>query len=130
MQNRHFQDDTKGLQIKLSTEVRMINLKRVFIISMIMQGLIWLAFSGITLLSIDKINSIIIAVLMIIDGACFIVLAFIFDRNKFFKICTIAFIIINLILTVTDQMGIFDYIVLLLNILSFLTGAYYLIKSS
>ena len=90
--------------------------RKIFSYSMIFQGLAWVIFSMIVFSnkSIDNI----ICILMITNGICFFILAFLIDSKKIFKISIFLFLLINLILTITDQMGFYDYMVLVLNILS------------
>ena len=95
---------------------------------MIIQGLMWLAFSYI---AFSKGNSLYMILLMIINGICFVLSPLFLNKHKIYKKGIVLFIFINLILTFTDQMGFFDYAVLVLNILSLiLVSSYlYLVKS-
>ena len=88
-------------------------MKKLFFTIILAQAVYWIA-SGILL---QNSPSFIINVLMIADGACFAALAFLYGKNLFFKIITALFFAANLILTFTDQMGIWDFIILAANIL-------------
>jgi len=56
--------------------------------------------------------------LMAANGICFLLSALLFDKGKFFKVIIYFFLAVNLILTITDQMGFFDYFILALNVIS------------
>ncbi len=86
-------------------------MKKVFLAIMMAQALFWVV-SGIFLSG----NFIFINVLMILDGAAFAFLAFFYNKNLFFKISTGIFLALNTLLTFTDQMGVYDYIILAANI--------------
>jgi hypothetical protein len=59
---------------------------------------------------------------MFINGIVFIVLAVIIRINRIWvKIASFVFLGVNLILTVTDQMGVLDYVVLILNIVTIIS---------
>jgi hypothetical protein len=87
-------------------------MKKVFLAIMITQALFWL---GLGIFS-SNTAGFIINVLMILDGAAFAFLAFFYNKNLFLKISTGAFLLINTVLTFTDQMGLYDYIILAANI--------------
>ena len=87
-------------------------MKKAFFIIMIAQSLFWIG-TGI----FASVNAgLIIKMLMVSDGLAFVFLAFFYNKNLFFKISTGAFLMINTVLTFTDQMGIYDYIILAANI--------------
>lgn len=102
-------------------------IESIFTVSMIFQGLLWIILSIISLMN-KTVMFPIISYMMIINGVCFIFLALIFEKNLLFKVSTMVFIILNIILTVTDQMGLIDYLVLILNIVAFL-GCVYKLKT-
>ena len=82
---------------------------------MMLQALFWV-ITGVNMLVVQP-NHFIIASLMIINGAAFVLLYyFITKRGFFIRACTFLFLIVNLALTLTDQMGIYDYIMLILNV--------------
>ncbi len=75
--------------------------------------LLWLVF-GIIVLESD----IVLGIMLIVNGLCFGFFAFICkSKNKIVKWLFYIFIAANVVLTVTDQMDIFDWIVLILYIL-------------
>ncbi len=91
--------------------------KRIYLISMVLQGLLWILFiTGV--LGLPATTGMLIRVLMLINGLFFIALAFIGHRARWLSVLTVAFLVINLVLTVTDQMGVYDYTVLIMNIIS------------
>ena len=75
-------------------------------------------------------GSAIIAALMTANGVLFTVLFALADRSSlFFRIPALLFLLLNLVLTYTDQMGIYDYIIMSLNILAILSLLYISISS-
>ncbi len=90
--------------------------KNVFIILMAVQGVLWIAWSVFVL--INHLQNPYIAMLMLGNGLVFLVSTLVYNRNRFFKSAVMGFVALNLILTLTDQMGLYDYIVLVLNIAS------------
>ncbi|MCK5757963.1 MAG: hypothetical protein KAH14_02640 [Clostridiales bacterium] len=75
--------------------------------------LLWLVFGIITLG-----NDIVLGIMLIINGLCFGFFAFLCkSKTKLLQWLFYIFIVANAILTVTDQMGIFDWIVLILYVL-------------
>ena len=89
--------------------------KNAFIILMTTQGAFWIALSIFLFITRSQPY---IAALMLGNGFVFFASILVYNRNGFQKAAVIAFIAVNLILTLTDQMGIYDYIVLVLNIAS------------
>ncbi len=59
-----------------------------------------------------------VTILMAVNAACFAGFAFLFDRARWLNVLAVLFLLGNLILTITDQMGVYDWIVLVLNILT------------
>jgi 4-amino-4-deoxy-L-arabinose transferase-like glycosyltransferase len=55
---------------------------------------------------------------MALNAIPFILLSRLYRKTLLLKIVTALFLAVNLILTFTDQMGLFDYIVLALNIVT------------
>lgn len=90
--------------------------KRLFIILMAVQGVLWASWSLFILMNHSQPSY--IGMLMLGNGLVFLASTLVYNRNRFFKIAVMGFIAINLILTLTDQMGLYDYIVLVLNIAS------------
>ncbi len=75
--------------------------------------LLWLVF-GIIVLDSD----IALGIMLIVNGLCFGFFAFICkSKNKKVKWIFFIFIATNVVLTVTGQMGIFDWIVLILYVM-------------
>lgn len=98
--------------------------KNVFVVSVIIQGFIWIVFCC---LNITPDANFILPILMVANGIGFFLSALLFDRNKFFKILVYAFLFINLILTLTDETGFYDYLVLVLNVISMTSLIAYLL---
>lgn len=79
----------------------------------------WIVMAIIYLLRIYTfdLQHLIIMILMIFDAICFAVFAFLINRKSIvIYIMLILFILINAVLTVTDQLGIIDWLTLLFNI--------------
>ncbi len=91
---------------------------------MILQGLLWIAMA-VRSIATGTVSTPIL-VLMLLDGFCYILLAFPDLRKLFFRLAALAFLLANTVLTFTDQMGFMDYLVLLWNlgllVLVFLIG--------
>ncbi len=97
-------------------ESKVISMNRkVYRLLMIAQGLLWLymavqsALSGIA-------SYLIIVILMALNGACYMLLAFPDIRKPLFKFSTIAFLGVNTVLSFTDQLGFMDYLVIVWNL--------------
>ncbi|MEX1377420.1 MAG: hypothetical protein AB1Z23_08080 [Eubacteriales bacterium] len=99
---------------------------KIFTYSMIVQSLVWIFLSAVYFFTIN--SSIYILVLMSANAICFFGLALIRDRNIFFNMLIYVFVIINLVLSLTDQMGKYDYLVLFLNIISLISYIFYKLK--
>ncbi len=97
---------------------------------MILQGLMWIVFGIISLAKPHgDLMTLLICTLMPANGVLFIIFALIIKKDKLLlKVFTFAFIIVNLILTVTDQTGLFDYCVLVLNIITLFGYIYFFIS--
>ncbi|MBN2878222.1 MAG: hypothetical protein JXN65_01205 [Clostridia bacterium] len=90
--------------------------KRIFKYSAIFQGLLWFAF---VIINTNRPSTgYLLPLLMAINSICFFLLPFFMDSKPLFKAGIFAFLAVNLILTFTDQMGFFDYAVMVLNITS------------
>ena len=77
---------------------------------MILQGLLWFYLTVQSAVS-DTVQ-IPVLILMALDGALYILLAFPDLHKPAFKLAIPAFLATNTVLTVTDQMGFWDYLVL------------------
>ena len=99
---------------------------KIFTYSMIIQSLVWIFLCVAYFFNFD--SSIYILILMSANAICFFGLALIKDRTIFFNLTIYIFIIVNLVLTLTDQMGIYDYLVLALNIISLISYTVYKLK--
>jgi hypothetical protein len=85
----------------------------IFCIFWIVLGIIF-----ITKIQIHTLQNWIIMVLMMLNGICFAVFAYLIRKKALFiYIILVLFILINTMLTVTDQLGIVDWITLLFNII-------------
>jgi hypothetical protein len=96
-------------------------------IVMLLQGALWvvLAVAGLTAPDAGA-AAVPLAVLMLAYSALFIVLSFMLNKDVLIlKLFTAAFITVNLILSITDQAGLLDYCVLVVNAL-LLSGYIYL----
>ncbi len=101
-----------------------------FYVSMAAQGLFWIIFGIIQLISIQESCKYILALLMAADGIAYIVLMLISQKKYLlFKIATFLFLGVNLIFCVTDQAGLWDYLILALNVAALSAYIYILIKS-
>lgn len=93
--------------------------KGIFIISVVIQIFIWIIFSIINF--INASTHMIVIILMAANGVCFLLTAFLFDKRMSFRTIIYVFLAVNLILTFTDETGFFDYVVLVLNIVSIIS---------
>lgn len=98
-----------------------------FRILMIAQGLLWLVLAGISIFN-QALGYQIISILMAINGLCFIVFAFMLNKKAISKFIVFGFLGINVIFTLTDQVGLYDYIVLGLSIATILLGIFYCLR--
>ena len=89
--------------------------RKAYQLLMLLQGLFWLAMALQSALSGIAVYSAIV-LLMALDGILYILLALPDIRKPFYKLTVIAFLGVNTVLTVTDQLGFFDYLVLAWNI--------------
>ena len=85
------------------------------------QGLLWLAF--VLWRVFDESDALstgetVLIILMALNAILFVLLSRLYRKALLLKIVTALFLAVNLILTFTDQMGLFDYIVLALNIVT------------
>ena len=88
-------------------------MKKVLFFTMLAQAAFWVISAFLPANSLG----IVMKLLMAADGICFAALAFLYNRNLFLKIITPLFLAVNLILTFTDQMGLWDYIILAANVI-------------
>lgn len=100
-------------------------MKKVFTAIMLIQAVFWLALG----LFFKSNAGFILNILMIADGAAFAFFAFFYNRNLFFKIVTGLFLFINTVLTLTDQVGVYDYIILGLNLLCVFLFSYLMTRA-
>lgn len=87
------------------------------------QFFFWIVFGiiYITKIQADNQNNWIIAILMVLNGFCFAVFAYLArKKTRFIYILLLLFLTVNTILTITDQTGIFDWIILFLNLITVL----------
>lgn len=92
----------------------MIDGMKKYMIPGLMAGLciLWLVF-GVIMLD----ESIVLGILMFANGLCFGFFAFFCrSKNRLLKWLIYIFVGVNLILTLTDQMGVYDWIVLVVYI--------------
>ncbi len=77
-----------------------------------LQGMLWFVMAFIQW---QKFGNPAIAILLAVDGLGFLALAFLYSWRKIFRFATLFYLLVNLALTITDQMGLADYLVLALN---------------
>lgn len=71
---------------------------------------------------IDFIAKVVIASLLIIDGLLYLMMIHILKfKVKSIEIFFTSFVLINIVLTFTDEVGLWDYIILLINIVILIT---------
>ena len=88
--------------------------EKAFKLLMILQGLLWIYMTIQSVVS-DKAAAIILG-MMALDGIFYILLAFADIRQLLYRLVVLAFLGTNAILSITDQMGFFDYLVLSWNV--------------
>ena len=81
---------------------------------MILQGVLWLYMA--TQSIITGKSGLLVFLLMLLDGILFILLALPDIHRRRYSFIALAFLAGNTLLTVTDQMGVMDYLVLVWNI--------------
>ena len=82
------------------------------------QAIFWI-ISGLLAVAGESPQSLAIALLMILDGVVFGLLALLCRKGRLIvKFVTLIFLFANLVLTFTDQMGTIDIAVLVLNIIA------------
>jgi hypothetical protein len=84
-----------------------------------MQSAFWLVTGTLVFYN----SGIYINILLIINGLLFILFAFMHYRNTLFKIACAGFLVANTVLTLTDQAGLADYLILASNILCIISFA-------
>ncbi len=92
-------------------------MKRVFQILMFVQGVVWLIFCAYSYIGSLQ-TSVIVAILLGLNGILYLSFALVFDRARWLKVVTFLFLAGNTVLTVTDQMGAYDYCILAFNLVS------------
>ena len=87
--------------------------------AMLAQAVMWTVFAVMRLIELSGSMDMVLAILMFANAAAFAVLGCLFKKRRLLlKISTLAFLFVNMVLTFTDQMGVYDWIVLGLNIIS------------
>ena len=81
---------------------------------MLLQGALWFILTILSLRS--GMASIPVLILLALDGAAYILLAFSTLQRLLFKLAVPTFLVANTILPLTDQMGAMDYLVLVWNL--------------
>lgn len=79
-----------------------------------LQGMLWFVLA---FLHWQEYSNLAIAILLALDGLGFLTLAFLYSWRKLFRFATLFYLLVNLVLTITDQMGLADYLVLALNMI-------------
>ena len=88
-------------------------------------SIVWIVFAVIYNLRIDKTVTMnwIIMIMMLGNSVLFALFIFLINKKKLYIfIVLVIFLLINTILTVTDQMGIYDWIVLSMNLVALFLG--------
>ncbi len=89
-------------------------------ISMVLQGVLYLGFAIDRLLgasSAGAVGSVVMAALLLANAIAFFVLAYLVPRHaRWLQVITVAFLAVNLALSLTDQVGFWDYLVFALNL--------------
>lgn len=95
------------------------SITKIYLSIMLGQSVLWIVLSIMLIIkSIEFYPQIIVGILMIGNAIAFGVFALLYKKNNILiKLLTFVFLFANLILTFTDQMGVLDFIVLLLNII-------------
>jgi len=83
-----------------------------FILSL--QGILWFVMAFVHW---REYGNMAIAIMLAVDGLGFLVLAFLYSWRKLFRFATLFYLLVNIALTITDQMGLADYLVLALNMI-------------
>ena len=95
-------------------------MKKLFSTLMLFQAVFWIVSAFLLVYH----PAIYIKFLMAADGVLFAAFAFLYNRHLLFKIATALFLAVNTVLTLTDQMGAYDWAILFLNIASIAVFAY------
>lgn len=82
---------------------------------MLLQSVFWCCLSIRSTVLLQDVPAL-VTILMALNAICFAGFAFLFDRSRWLNVLAAPFLLGNLILTITDQMGIYDWIVLILNL--------------
>jgi hypothetical protein len=80
-----------------------------------LQAILWFVLAGI---HFAQYQQWLIPLLLILDGVGFLAFAFLFPKHTIFRILAAAYLAANILLTVSDQMGVWDYLVLALNVIT------------
>ncbi len=93
-------------------------MKKAFFFAMMIQfG--FLLYAGIDFLmtsTVPLLITILISIMLFIDSMLYVIFLFIPKKHGFFMILFNLFIILNIALTLTDEVGVVDYIVLIINV--------------
>jgi hypothetical protein len=83
-----------------------------------LNGLIWLLLAVLTLLRRDGAppGLVIIAVLMVANAGAMLLAAWFVTRGRIFYFLTLALLLVNVLLTFTDQFGLLDLLTLLVDL--------------
>ena len=103
------------------------SIKILYKVIMIAQSVMWIVFAIVLLTTKQSSTHPIVTALMIANGVVFFAFLLLAEtKNVFLRILTLAFLAINLVLSFTDQIGLFDYVAMALNILAILCFSYLL----
>ena len=93
--------------------------KKVFHASMAILSIMWLIFG---IIRIFGSGSAFMGILMLINGIAFALFAFVYISRAWIRKWGLGWIVLNLVLTIIDQMGFFDYVVLIIGIIALVSG--------
>jgi len=86
---------------------------------MFLKAGIWTVFAGIHF-GRGTETSQLLAILMLIDAVIFSLIGWKIDKCKLLYYFAVAFLAVNILLTIVDQLGFFDYVILFID--SFILG--------
>ncbi len=93
--------------------------KKVFHASMAILSIMWLIFG---IIRVFGSGSTFMGILMLINGIAFALFAFVYTSRAWIRKWALGWIVLNLVLTIIDQMGFFDYVALIIGIIALVSG--------
>lgn len=80
-----------------------------------LQSILWFVFAGIHYSQYQQWP---ISLLLVLDALGFLAFAVLFPKHTIFRILAVTYLFANILFTVSDQMGVWDYLVLALNVIT------------